>query len=459
MQKNIRLIFALLFSVWMIFCLSACRVDSEPAYEPESAMALWEKVDQTMNTLESMELTTTTKVVFFNGGYPFELNGTAYVLSTQETHYTESTNILSCVDLNVEQTTKAVEAYYDGKVYISNSNQTYLQKLCSEMTHEEYDQIQGSALTDEIELTDCTKAEFSKGDGETWILNFSGYTKKTIDKVLETINLTDNVLGAPIADMEVRLTANRDFYVERMEILFLFSAEEGESVPQFTVTAEYGAYNSAVFDPVKLKADEYTAVADVRLMETVAAAIKARQEAIFGKFTLDIETTYELSGITQVAKENDVVSYGRKNGAYSYLINAQMDDQSLLIQYQSGQQTVTTGDQTHTVAQTDAEARTFISGLIDSARFNKNAVTDIQETDKGIYVISCGQLDLQEYTDALTGNNIQLSSANQQITVTFQEDKLMKIESSITLAGTEAGENMSMMISSVVTFDDSEQSI
>jgi hypothetical protein len=136
-----------------------------------------------------------------------------------------------------------------------------------------------------------------------------------------------------------------------------------------------------------------------------------------------------------------------------------MDDQSLLIQYQSGQQTVTTGDQTHTAAQTDAEAKTFIGGLIDSARFNRNAVTDIQETGKGVYVISCGQLDLQEYTDALTGNNIQLSSANQQITVTFQEDKLMKIESNITLAGTEAGENMSMMISSVVTFDDSEQSV
>lgn len=459
MNRNIRLIFVLLFSVLLIFCLSACRSDEEPAYEPESAVALWEKVDQTMNTLESMELDTTTKVVFFNGGYQFELRGTAKVLSTKEAHYTESINVVSCAELSMEQTTRTVEAYYDGRVYIANINDTYTQKLCSEMTHEEYDQIQGGELTDEIEFTNCTSAEFSKGEAEMWNLTFSGYTKETIDKVLETLMLTDDVLGAPVSDMEVRLTANCKFYVETMEIVFIFTAEEGQKMPEFAVTAEYSGYNTAVFDPAKLKAEEYTPVTDVRLMETVANAIKARQEALMGKFTLDITNTYEYAGVTQTSAESDTVTYGRKNGAYTYLITAIMDGQSLVLQYQSGQQTITAGDQTHIAAQTDAEARSFISSLIDSARFNVNAVTDIQNTEEGVYTLTCAQLDLRDYTEALTGNNIQLTSGNQQITVTFLEDKLMKIESSITLIGTNAGEHMSMVTASVVTFDDSEQTV
>lgn len=459
MQKNIRMTFTLLFSLLMLFCLSACQLNNKPGYEPENAAALWEKVDQTMNTLDSMELTTTTKVVFFNGGYQFELNGKAYVLSTKECHYSESTNVVSCPELNVQQTTETVEAYYDGKMYISNSDGTFEQKLCSEMSHEQYDQTQGGELTDEIELTDCTMAEYARGEDGTWDLNFSGYTKKTIDKVLETLMLEDDILGAPIADMEVHLTANEDFYVQKLEIVFAFSPAAGESAPAFSVTAEYGGYNTATLDTAKLNTEEYTPVPDVRLMETIAVALQERQDAPIGKFSLSIETAYERSGTVHTSSENDIVTYGRKNGAFSYLITAQMDGQDFLIRYQSGEQTVTAGDQTHTAAQTEAEAKSFIDGLINSARYNANAVTDIQKTDEGVYVLTCGQLDLAAYTEALGGDNIQLSSASQQITVTFQEGKLVKIESGITLLGTEAGEDMSMVTNSVVTFDDSEQSL
>ncbi len=459
MQKNIRTIFALLFGVLMIFGLSACQPDSEPAYEPESAAALWEKVDETMNTLESMEMTGTTQVVFFSNGYPFELNGSTYVLSTKECHYSEYINTVSSDELSMEETTTLVEAYYDGKMYVSNNNGVYAQKLCSEMTHEEYDQLQEGELTDEIEIADCTKAEFSKGEGDTWHLKFSGYTKKTIDKVLKTLLIADDVLGAPITDMEVSLIANKDFYVQKMEIVFIFASGAGEAIPKFSVTAEYSSYNTAVFDPAKLKTEEYTTVDDVRVMDTVSTALKERQDAPVGKFTLGIKTTYERQGMSQTSTEIDTVTYGRKNGAYSYSITAEMDGQSFLIQYQGGQQTVTADGQTHTAVQSESEAKRFIDSLINSARFDANAVTGVQKQGEDVYVLTCDQLDLTEYSAALAGNNIQLTAGNQQITVTFQNGKLLKIESKITLNGTEAGQSMTMVTESVVGFDDTEQSV
>ena len=63
MQKTIRMTMAFLFSILMLINLSGCLENSEPDYVPESAAALWEKVDQMMNNLESVELDTTTKVI------------------------------------------------------------------------------------------------------------------------------------------------------------------------------------------------------------------------------------------------------------------------------------------------------------------------------------------------------------------------------------------------------------
>ena len=456
MQKNFRKLFALLFSLLLIVGLSACQKDSEPEYTPESAAALWAKVDKAMNTLQSMEMTTKTKVIFFSGGYQFELNGTAYVLSTKDNHYTESINVITADELSMEQTTKVVEAYYDGTVYIYNSDGIYEQKLCTPMSHEEYDQEHGAELTDEIEMADCTKAEFSKGEGGTWKLHFSGYTKKTIDKVLEMLNITDGLLGASVSDMEVNMVANKDFYVQTLEIRFSFTPAAGLAAPQFTVTAEYSGYNTATFDPAKLHTEEYVPVDDVRVIESLALAIQERQSATNGKFTLDISTSYTRQGVTQTSAETDIVSYGRKNGAYIYGITAQMDGQDFALQYQNGEQTVTAGGQTHTASQTEQEAIAFIDGLINSAGYNANAVSGVQKLEDGVYVLSCAQLDLTEYAQELIGSMIELTSGSQQITVTFQDGKLLKIASTITLNGTESADPMTLVNASIVTFDDAQ---
>lgn len=457
MQKNIRMILAMLLCLLMIFGLSACRQESEPEYTPESAIALWEKIDKAMNTLQSMEMTTKTKVIFFNSGYQFELNGTAYVLTTKDNHYMESINVVTADELALEQTTKVVEAYYDGQVYIYNNDGIYEQKLCTQMSHEEYDREHGAELTDEIEMADCTKSEFSKGEGDTWKLHFSGYTKKTIDKVLETLNITDDLLGASISDMEVNLVANSDFCVQTMEIRFSFTPAAGLAAPQFTVTAEYSGYNTATFNPRKLNTEEYVAVDDVRVIESLALAIQERQNATSGKFSLEITTSYERPDMTQTSAETDMVSYGRKNGAYFYSITAQMDGQDFMLQYQNGEQTVTAGGQTHTASQTEQEAKSFIDGLIDSAGYNANAVSGVQKLEDNVYVLSCAQLDLTEYTQSLTGNNIELTAGSQQITATFQDGKLVKMECTTRLSGSESAEPMAMVNTTVVTFEDAQE--
>lgn len=455
-MKYITRSFIVILALSLILALSACQKTAQEPYVPESALALWEKVDETMNTTQSMEMRGTVDAVFYNGGYEFRLVGDSYIFASKETHYTESEMTLSCEEISMEQTTRMVEAHHDGKMYIASNDGTYDQKLCSTMTHEEYDQIQTGTLTEDVDLADCTGAQFSQNEDGTWNLQFSGYTKKTIDKMVESFSMTQDMLGVPIADVKVSLSADADFLVQKMEFSFDFTVEDEGMAPTFLVTAEYSGYNTAVFDATKLKTEEFTEVDDVRILESLQSALKDRQDAASGKFTLDLKSTYQMQGQTSASQEKDVVTYGRKNGAYYYNITAQMDGQGFDVRYQNSEQTVTTDGQTNTAHQSEEEAKLFIDGLINTGNYISAAITDIQKLDEGVYLLIGEQSTLDQIM-GLTG--IDVTSANQECKVTFESNKLMKIESKLVVTGNYAGETITITVESLVAFDDTAAAV
>lgn len=455
MKKASRSLLMAAMSILLIFSLAACQKnEQETSYEPDSAVALWEKVDETMSAMQSMETTLTTQVVYYYMGYKFELNGSGRVVSTADAHYSESQNVVVCDELSMSQTVSSVKAYYDGKMYTSVQDGTYDQKFCSVMTKEEFVQTQSGVLTEEIELSDCLKAEFSKRENKGWKLQFSGYTKKAIDKVLEVLSLADDILGAPIADMEVKLETDQQFQVEKIEISFLFDAEEmaGEAMPTFSVTAVYSGFNTTTFDSAVLKVEEYTEVDDVRVLNDVSEALQERQNAASDQFRLMIKTTYDMPGQNSTYVENDIVEYGRKNGAYCYLIDAEVEGQHFAIQYKNGEQTVTTNGETRATKQPEEQAKAFIDSLIDSARYNVNAVTDIQMQEEGTYLISIAQCDVTAYAPTLENSGIENISGTQQIIVVFAEDQITQVSSIITICGESDAGSVTITVESDVSF-------
>ena len=455
MRSTLRAIFSLLLCIALAVSLGACT--RTEVYEPDSAVALWEKIDQSMNSLKSMEMTVATDVTYYSMGYQFSVKGSRYVLSAQDAHYNENETLLTCEELSLEQKMHTVDAYYDGKMYIAVSDGVYNQKLCSELTHEEYDEDQGESLTDEINIVNCTASEFAK-EGEGWKLKFSGYTKKTIDHVLQSLGVTEDMLGTSIVDMEVNITADKDFYVTEMKIMFHFPDVEGEEIsPDFSVTAQYKALNSATFDTARLNTEEFTLVDDVRVLNSVAIALAQRQNASSGSFKLELSNTQDIAGKITASKETDTVSYGRKNGAYYYQITSQMEGQNFEILYQNGEQTVTVDGQTHTAEQTEAEAKIFVDGLIDAANYKSSAITGIEKQAEGVYVLTSAALDLTEYAQQLQGNDMALASGTQQITVTFREGKLVQISGKSVLSGTYQKDALTVTSESNVVFEDPQE--
>lgn len=460
MGKKIRMLTTLLLCCAMVFSITACAQEDPvppntapqlPGYMPEDPLELWARFNETMDALSSIEMTINTQKVYYSDGHQYRQHTESYVLSTHDAHYTESESSLSCQSLNLDQTINMVEAFYDGKMYRAVSDGTHDQKFYSEMSHEDYDGLQTGGLTAELALVDCTTAAFSKTADNGWQLDFSGYTKKTIDQAMENLGLTESAMGSPVTDMQVSVTANEDFYVTKMEISFDF-AGAGESAPVFTVSTQYNAWNTAVFDATKLNAEEYTQVEDVYLLDAIAAAIQDRQNAFLGQFTLETKTVEQFQNQTRTSEEKGVMIYGLQNNAYCYFFTANTEGKSFIVRYQNGEQTVISNGQSYTADKTEAEAKAYINGLIDSAHYKPLAITSIEKRSDGSYLLISEHPEVSDYVQG-----IETTFARQEIIVTFADGKLTQIESRLEIEGRFEEDTISIQTESSVMFTEIEE--
>ena len=159
-----------------------------------------------------------------------------------------------------------------------------------------------------------------------------------------------------------------------------------------------------------------------------------------------------MAGDSVLYNEQDTITYGRKNGAYYYAIDSKMEDRTLTMTYQNGEQTVTSGEQSQTVAQPEAEAKAFIDSLIDYARYSGISVTNLQKQETGVFILTVAQVDLSLYQSLVTGTGIDLESGSQTITVFFTDRKLSGIESTAVLTAKYGKDPMQMTLTSSVQF-------
>lgn len=441
-----------LLSLLLTFSLAACQeAQQQPlGQEAESAAVLWEKIDQTMNALESMEITSTTQFAYYVSGNRYNRSVKRYLLSAKDAHYTRSEDTTTCPEMEYEQSFTTMEAYFEGKVYTAVNTGVYEQKFCTEMTHEEYDHAPSGDLTEEFQIAVCEQSTCCKDENGLWNLHFSGYDKAAIDSVLTSLGLMDALLSETILDMEVSITAGDDYYVHKMQIKLIFA--EGEHTPEFSVTAEYTGLNSTTFDTAQLNPQEYVMVEDLRILTALTDALKQRQNADSGRFTMDMTNTYIIGKDVTVSIENNQIDYARQDGWYTYTVVSNSDGVSYRIHYQNGMRTVTAGKDGYVTEQTDEQAKSFIDGLIDSARYNSAAVTDIQKREDGSYVLTCGKLDVREYTEGYDAQQLQLTEATQEIVVSFEEGLLSSVQSLITIRGDYDGESITMITETQVAF-------
>lgn len=438
----------LIFSVG----LTACKKNTETVYEPESAVALWKKIEQTMDGVRSMKTDIIMDMVYYTMGYEVRMNSSGSVLVAPNSYYADNRTSVKCEELSQSQEISTLEAFYDGLMYTSTNDGVFDQRFCSPMSWEDFRHSKsGGLFIGEIDFAACTVSKFSREDGNAWTIQFSGYTKKTIDTALKSMMISETELGVPITDMHVKVTADANFYIQKIDISLLFA--ENETRPRLNVTARYSGFDNTQIQPLVEVLSEYTQVADVRILDYMSQALKERQDLSEGKFSLDIRTVYDMAKESIVYEEQDKITYGKKNGAYYYAIDSKMDDQNLTITYQNGEQTVKTGDQIQTVSQPEAEAKAFIDSLIDYGRYSGISVTNIQKQETGVFVLTVDRVDLSLFQSSVAGTGIVLESGAQTITTFFTDRKLSGMECTTVLAAKYGEEPMQMTVTSFVDFN------
>jgi hypothetical protein len=445
-MKKFRTLLAILLAFAMVFSLSSCiKVDegesssddaTTEAPAPElnyTADELFKKIDEKMDSYDSYESTLEMIMnVTMNG---VEVNTTAKGIDIRRglttdnfEFYSESEMKMSMPGLSTTEKITTVEAYHGGNYFISNRGSNVSQKIYSPMTAAEAEEYMDEDDTDIFEFGDCVNKEAEINEDGTYTLDFSGYTAKAVNEILDKTGLDTSIITHDLVDITFHILADAEFNVISFEISFVFEQKPGdEKMPEILLKGTYSKYNEALIDAAKVNPEKYTAVDDVRLIDEMKELLDEKYAKEDGSFTLDISQTLKIMGETQQSNETDIVTYGKNDKGYFYDIDADMNGTKYDISYSLGAQTVVAGGQSQVSAQTEAEARAFIENLINTCQFKDTAVIGVKKISDNKYSFTCEPK--AAYKTLIEQMGATFRSVTQTITVTVENGEIVNIES------------------------------
>ena len=414
---------------------------------PKSPETLWARIGEAMGgDFAAYEMAMEMDMVMVVEGYVMESAATGVMIEDDGDdyyYYSETTVSVSCKELDMEQETRSISAYMDGKAFELRAEDGYERKLYSEMTKEEYlaylaDDEQEDA-DQEPDFQDCTHAEFAQNEDKTWTLTYSGYTKKAINQITRTFDAQTDVFGADIVDMQVTFKASEDFRVTDVTIAFEFDVpEDQDKQPALEIRLQIKAVGDGItrvtdtIDPAK-----YREVDDLAIRKEIDQLIKDRYEAEKGSFRYVQDQIFKVMGQTEKFTETDTVQYGVKDGKFYYDVKAEYDDAEMTLSYKNGTCTVVWDGESVDEPQTEEEARALIEMLINDSTYGYNAesITNIKDKGNGVWEIEQALGDAAEFEVIFTNMGGEYKSATQTITVTIRNDALVEIKTVVKASG------------------------
>lgn len=470
-MKKFRSIISFLLVVLILMILTSCGEqpvkiteshNEAKIFEPKTAVELWEKIDRTMGALDSYESDINMEMTYFYLGKEIKIASTAHISDidskSEYSSLTESDITLEIPSENKTENIKTLEAFYNGKMYIANKSSSFDQKFVSEITAEKYRELQAEILSsDDIDFSDCTNSEFSKTEDGSWEIEFSGYTKKTVDGFLNFIELKDEELGASIDDIKMKVTCTDKFLVKSINFEFVFD-EDASVKPSVKFSAYFNTYNEATIDTAKINDADYNQVPDAYILDIIKRNYDEYISAQKGAFNLNLKTSVEVSRKQQSSESAFDVDYGLENGSFYYNLEVTEEQASYSVNYKSGLETINYNGETITNAVTTVEATEYIKSLMDVGNFDKYAVSSIKRGGAGIYTLTIPVVDDTSLNHLINSSlGITVDTAWQKLNVVLSENKLKKATTQITINGklTEGNSvyKISIIAEYVVVFD------
>ncbi|MBQ8696561.1 MAG: hypothetical protein IJ519_02470, partial [Clostridia bacterium] len=405
--------------------------------EPESAEQIWEKVDEVMSAVKSYEYKSTMQLTYYYMGMRCDVssigNGVRCELEDDYYEYSDDRTDMRCDELSAEETRQSVEAYSDGKMYISNTVGDAAQRFCSPITYEEYGE-ESESLLDQFDVLDCKDKSFVKGEDGGYTLSFSGYTKKAVRDFLDG-GMSEDDFGADILDLEISITVDAEFHAKVFTINVVFDVDEDDTLaPVMTMESTYSGFGTTEPNYDQLKTEEYTEIDDVRILDDVSECLDDFLSAKSGEFVVDSSQTISVMGEEDVYREKDEVSFSEENGGFIYDVAIESSDGDGNVSYKNGTQDVVYAGEEYSQAQTDAEAREFIDSLLE-VEYDSVRVSGIEVGEDGTYIFTVEHPDGSYYESYFESIGVEYTSMTQTFTVTMDGEELRKISNDTVVYG------------------------
>ncbi len=442
-------------SIFLIICLCIPFLTS-CSLKPKSADELWEKINETMEHLQSYESNSTGNLALEVMNVPITadltikniISGTSekdyyYYSASEVTVKTES-------DLfNQSETAKFIEAFHDGKMFFSMESEKATQKFSSVLSAKEHIAYleKQSSSSDDFDFNKCTTSSFTQNEDKTWSLHYSGYSNKALDRMFDTFDFDGEMFDLDLSDMEVTIQADNKFRIKEIKIKFIFN-EDIDGNPVFEITMQYSNYNEAEKITDTINPENYKEIADCRLLTDFEDMIEKLEEDKDGSFVMEMEETLSVFDQKETYTETDTVSYGEKDGKYFYDISINSTSyQNMKISFENGKQTIKLSGKQQTNQQSTLEAKTFINSLINTAQYSMIYVSDIKKLEEGVYEVQCNNLISEAYEAIFESYTGELISFQKTLKITVKEGCITKIESDTLAEGlTKIGNNPHMQI-------------
>jgi hypothetical protein len=128
-----------------------------------------------------------------------------------------------------------------------------------------------------------------------------------------------------------------------------------------------------------------------------------------------------------------------------------VDKDKYNITYSDGTQTTKVGTKTTTKAQTEEEAKEFITGLIGSTKYSQIYVIGVTTDSNGTYLLNCTP-NPELYAAALASMGATYSSGTQSMEITIKDNNITSIKCNATIKGKVQSINVTLDIDITLTF-------
>ncbi len=422
-------------------------------FVPQSAEELQNKIDSVMDSAVSYTVNATSQFKFYQNGLEFVTKSEGVIIYSSANgsnyRYSNIKSNVTCASIDFVQDAEQTEAFYDGKMYVSNVYGETNQKFCSPMTYEEYVVAQSTAEITEEEYLDCTKKEFAQNDDGTWKVVYSGYTGKAIASLFKKLDVSEEELGDQVIDMEFTFEANADFYVTKLTVKAVF---EADSKAEFITEEKYSNINSTEANVQDINTSEYVEVSDVRVLKDFSDGIENLENSKNAKITYENHQIVRVGTQTSTFKETDTIKFGVENGAYYYDIDSNGPNGDLTIKYKNGSYQVSGSSEKY--LQTDSEAKELISGFINAYTYNPLTVSEIKKTGDNTFELKIGKpadVGVQSVFEQLGS---KATTVEQTINVTLEGKNVKKVESVLRATGLSQGGQITLTLNLKLTINE-----